>query len=244
MKTIFKITGVIAFVFVMDACKTTSNMHNSSSSLDWEGVYKGSVTSEGKETVMVLSLYNGLYSLQTAVTNEPDKLIESKGSFSWNKSGNEITLKESGRSRTFKVGENILREIGKSAPLYTLDKIQKETVVEKYWKLIEINGNPVAIDKSMAREPFIILKNDDSRVNANGGCNMLMGTFEIGPMNRIKFSQMISTMMACPDMKIETELKTVLETVDNYTLSNDGKYLSLNRARMAPLARFEVVYLR
>jgi len=36
----------------------------------------------------------------------------------------------------------------------------------------------------------------------------------------------------------------VFDVVDNYTVSEDGKYLSLNRARMAPLARFEVVYLK
>jgi len=44
-------------------------------------------------------------------------------------------------------------------------------------------------------------------------------------------------------MEIEEELKKVIEMADNYSLSEDGKYLSLNRARMAPLARFEVVYL-
>jgi len=51
-------------------------------------------------------------------------------------------------------------------------------------------------------------------------------------------------MMACLNMEIEDELKRALEMADNYSLSSDGKFLSLNRARMAPLARFEVVYLR
>ena len=50
-------------------------------------------------------------------------------------------------------------------------------------------------------------------------------------------------MMACLNMEIENELKRALEMADNYSLTADGKYLSLNRARMAPLARFEVVYL-
>lgn len=46
-------------------------------------------------------------------------------------------------------------------------------------------------------------------------------------------------MMACVDMATEQEFKKILEIVDNYTI-NDKK-LSLNKARMAPLAIFEVV---
>jgi len=124
-------------------------------------------------------------------------------------------------------------------------KTQPDGITEKYWKLIEINGKPVVWDESATREAFIILKDEDHRVNGHGGCNTLFGTYEIDrTANRIKFSQMASTMMACLNMEIENELKRALEMVDNYSLSADGKYLSLNRARMAPLARFEVVYLR
>ena len=119
-----------------------------------------------------------------------------------------------------------------------------EGITEKYWKLIELNGKPFVKDETMGREPHIILKNEDRRVNANGGCNSIMGAYELEQGNRIKFTQMMSTMMACVNMEIETELKKALETTDNYTLSADGKYLSLNKARMAPLARFELMYLR
>jgi heat shock protein HslJ len=61
-------------------------------------------------------------------------------------------------------------------------------------------------------------------------------------MNRIKFSKMAATMMACPDMEVEREFLQVLETADNYNLIGDT--LVLNRARMAPLARFENVFLK
>jgi heat shock protein HslJ len=51
----------------------------------------------------------------------------------------------------------------------------------------------------------------------------------------------MSTLMACPDMETEQMLLGIFERVDNYSLSADGKTLSLNKARMAPLARFEAV---
>lgn len=124
-------------------------------------------------------------------------------------------------------------------------KKEPEGITEKYWKLIEINGQPVVPDESVKREAFIILKDEGNLVNGNGGCNTLSGTYEIDrTTNRIKFSQMASTMMACLNMEIENQLKRTLEMADNYSLSADGKYLSLNRARMAPLARFELVYLK
>ena len=46
-------------------------------------------------------------------------------------------------------------------------------------------------------------------------------------------------MMACDNMADEATLAKVLEMVDNYTIS--GNTLSLNKARMAPLARFKLI---
>lgn len=120
----------------------------------------------------------------------------------------------------------------------------KNVITEKYWKLIELNGKPVAVSNNKEREPHMILRTEDSRVNGSGGCNSFNGKYELKEGNRITFSPMASTMMACMDMTTEQGMFKMFEMVDNYTLSEDGKYLSLNRARMAPLARFEVVYLR
>ena len=44
--------------------------------------------------------------------------------------------------------------------------------------------------------------------------------------------------MACPDMQIADQFNQVLGKVDNYAIA-DG-VLSLNKARMAPLARFRL----
>jgi heat shock protein HslJ len=126
-----------------------------------------------------------------------------------------------------------------------LEIVADDDVVEKYWKLIEIGGKPVVVGESVSREAFITLKREGNLVTGNGGCNAISGTYEIDPSTlRIKFSQMVTTMMACLNMEVETELKKALEAADNYSLSPDRKYLSLNRARMAPLARFEAVYMR
>lgn len=113
-----------------------------------------------------------------------------------------------------------------------------EVITGKKWKLIELNGKPVA-DKINGKEPFLKLDANEKRYNASGGCNGMGGSFTLSANNRINFSQGMSTMMACADMSVEQGLGTVFTAADNYTVK-DG-ILSLNKARMAPLAKFKEV---
>jgi heat shock protein HslJ len=104
-----------------------------------------------------------------------------------------------------------------------------------YWKLTELNGRPVS-PAAGQKEYFLKLDKESGRVNAYAGCNQMMGSFTSPDAYRLTFSKMASTMMACPDMSLESEFAKVLESVDNYAIADNT--LSLNRARMAPLARF------
>jgi heat shock protein HslJ len=61
-------------------------------------------------------------------------------------------------------------------------------------------------------------------------------------MNKITLSQGISTLMACPASEIETQFLRMMTMADNYTVSGD--VLILNKARMAPLARFKSVVMQ
>jgi heat shock protein HslJ len=57
--------------------------------------------------------------------------------------------------------------------------------------------------------------------------------------SQITLSQVATTMMACLDMTVETQFMEILKTADNYSLN--GNTMTLNKARMAPLAVFEAV---
>lgn len=113
--------------------------------------------------------------------------------------------------------------------------MENKPITDRKWKLIELDGKPVA-DKINGKEPFIQLQKSDSRYSGTGGCNGLGGSFTLADNGRIKFAQGMSTMMACENMEIEHGLNKALVAADNYTLN--GNTLSLNKARMAPLARF------
>lgn len=119
--------------------------------------------------------------------------------------------------------------------------MSENTVLGKKWKLIELYGKPVA-DQVNGKEPYLkLLKHDKEFVyEASGGCNGIGGALTLSGM-RVHFAQGMSTMMACEDMSIEQGLSKALLAADNYTVSKKGDVLSINKARMAPLARFRAV---
>lgn len=121
------------------------------------------------------------------------------------------------------------------------DAAHDDSITEKYWKLVELRGQPVP---SLEREPHLILKTEGNRVTGFSGCNTFNGTYTLDEKTmRIDFGPLAMTRMACAEgMDTEQAFAEVLEQADNYSVSGDN--LSLNRARMAPLARFHAVYLR
>lgn len=100
------------------------------------------------------------------------------------------------------------------------------------WQLIELTGQKISVDAP----PYLVF-NDEGKVSGFAGCNRLFGGAEMGQGMQIRFSNLATTMMACPQLTLEGQFMQMLEKVDNYSLSGDS--LSLNKARMAPLARFK-----
>lgn len=109
-------------------------------------------------------------------------------------------------------------------------------ITGKTWKLVELNGKPITLINPKSN-PYFSLNMADMRYSGNGGCNGVGGTFEIKPeIMRIKFNQGMSTMMACDDLETERLFTKALLAADNYSVN--GNTLILNKARMAPLAKF------
>jgi len=111
-------------------------------------------------------------------------------------------------------------------------------ITDKYWKLIELNGKKITAEQQ-AKEAHVVLKTEENRITGNGGCNSFFGTYQLLPGDRIQISPLGSTKMACLNDNVEDEFLKILAIADNYTIKNDT--LSLNKARMAPLAKFELV---
>jgi heat shock protein HslJ len=87
------------------------------------------------------------------------------------------------------------------------------------------------------KNAHIMFSSKDNKVYGNATCNTFNGSYKLEDGFRVSISKIAATLMACPDMSIETSFLKILENVDNYSL-NDSK-MTLNKARMAPYAVFE-----
>ena len=233
------------------------DMHNAISSLDYQGTYIGSLPCadcEAMETTLIIT--DDSYIKETIYKGKSKKVFKDSGNIEWNKEGNTITLVGSGVPNQYFVGENILfhldsngkRVEGDLAAKYKLNKETNSTaefknndkseLKDSKWKLIKLYGKDV--ENSNHEKLMGISFNPDGRISAFAGCNTMGGNYEVDEtINKIKFSKVISTMMACRDMSTEKELGKVLEITDNYNF--DGKTLKLNKSKMATLAEFVII---
>lgn len=151
-----------------------------------------------------------------------------------------VALLACGQSNTEKASDAPEAAAGSEAPasadaMLATDKVPTASIEGTYWVLTELMGKPVS-SPDPEKDFYLQLNPDEKRVSAFAGCNSMTGGYELTDGNRITFTKMASTLKACPDMSVEDEFSRVLEMVDNYSIQ--GYSLSLNKAKMAPLARF------
>ena len=110
-----------------------------------------------------------------------------------------------------------------------------------YWKLTALNGKPVSVAEQQ-REPSLVLHSENLRVTGFGGCNRLMGSYEVSG-NDVRFGQLAGTMMACPEgMDTEKEFLATLRQVSRWRIA--GEHLEFYDASGNVLGRFEARALR
>ena len=109
-------------------------------------------------------------------------------------------------------------------------------ITDTHWKLVELLGQPVPATQ---KQPFLMLDRQDHRAHGSTGCNSFSGSYTLDEAKlRISFGEMAMTQMFCEgSMETEKAFVEVLQQADNYSLG--GNEMTLNKARMAPLARFE-----
>ncbi|MCC7040608.1 MAG: META domain-containing protein [Burkholderiales bacterium] len=109
------------------------------------------------------------------------------------------------------------------------------TLRKTYWKLVALDGKPARTFKDQ-REPHVVLDGNETRVSGSGGCNNLVGGFELDGAH-LHFTQMAGTMMMCPDgMEQEAALVKALERTARYRIAGDA--LTLIDAKGKAIAKF------
>ncbi len=228
----------------------TATADNSFNALDWQGTYIGTLSCDdcdGKQISIVLDK-NLSYTAVVKHITKSAKLPLQKGTFEWNNEGNKITLNNvQNIPSRYLVGENELLVLDADGNRlqgnYSLTKqdsgmapISNFPITETRWILQELTEQKNKLNAAKNKPFFIQLRASDNRVIAFGGCNNIAGNYAITENNQVKFTELMSTMMACENMETETILSKVLEQTNSYKIS--GNTMQLLNKQMQPLATF------
>src|SRR5215468_12060249 len=206
-----------------------ADMHNSRISLDWAGTYEGVLPCAdcpGTKTRLTLNRDDS-YRLVTRAQGSHNAEKSVSGVFTWQPSGNAITLDEPGGRQQFSVGEGrliLLRPEGgaSQSPAANLvltlaapDSEDLEQQLGRYrWTLVfatdannrRIAGLPPGPDRP------VVLSFDGSRLSVQGPCNRLVGGYQVTAANQLTVNGGASTSMACDPalMQADSSLSNLL----------------------------------
>lgn len=107
-------------------------------------------------------------------------------------------------------------------------------ITDKYWKLIEIEGQAVNASEGWIKEPHLLLQTNENQMTGNGGCNSFFSTFELDQKQGLAFGPIGITEMACQDMALEQQFTQTLRLIETYSIQNDT--LTLNGTNQQGLA--------
>ena len=135
-------------------------------------------------------------------------------------------------------GDTVELKDAEGKALMTLQKRVKPAVSlgDLAGRWIVTNVGPMAVGE-VEKTPELNFDLDARRVNGNASCNIINGSFsqEEGKPTSLRFSQMISTMMACPNMEIEQNILQALEKVRAFDCGEEAGTIVLLDADAYPV---------
>lgn len=248
MNKLFSLLAIVAFALV--SCNFQlkgKKAETSEATFPKPGTYYGVVpcaSCPGIATEITLN-EDFSYLLKTTSLNEEYTQATVEGNFVCNQGVVELQGVDKGNTPwAFKVEDGQLRQLnlegaeveGDLAANYLLTKNGNPAVEDKKWRTVELFGQPV---DGTSDEHYIIFHSDEQKIEAKADCNILQFGYTIRQGLRLIVEPGLSTLMACPDDSFEQQLIEAITVADNLSVSDE--HLSLNKGRMAPLARFELV---
>src|SRR5215469_13949810 len=193
------------------------DIHNSRNSLDWDGTYEGvwpCADCPGTKTRLTLN-QDGSYRLVTQAQGSQNAEKSVTGVFTWQPSGNAITLDERGGRQQFSVGEGrltLLRPQGGASQATATNLVltlaapaphsgDLEQQLERYrWTLVsatDANNRRIAGLPPGQNRLVVLSFADDSWLSVQGPCNRLFGGYQITAANQLTVNLRASTKRAC-----------------------------------------------
>ncbi len=93
-----------------------------------------------------------------------------------------------------------------------------EFLYKYHWSLTELAGQPILDTKP----PYIkFIQGDADRVEGYSGCNQFGGEVDLSNVNFVKFSDLISTKMACTGENVEQQFLDIIQRADAWSIAID-----------------------
>ncbi len=105
------------------------------------------------------------------------------------------------------------------------------------WKLLELDGKAIKVDTTFKKEPMLVFEKDTEKLSGNGGCNGFMGSYKLGENNGIELTLGGATMMACPNLELESQFHDALKQTKSYRI--EGNTLLLDNEAKTAIAKLE-----
>ncbi|MFB1023604.1 MAG: META domain-containing protein [Vicingaceae bacterium] len=113
-------------------------------------------------------------------------------------------------------------------------------LVGKYWKAIELMGEPVEMTEEMKKEPYLTFKRDGT-ITAYGGCNTIFGDYKLGVKNFVEMNNFSQTEMECNFKSYEEKMTEALIYGKQYIFTGEDQ-MQIIIGKRAPLGIFKAVY--
>jgi len=113
MKNYFRFLVLGFFLLSILSCVTTTGIHNSRNSLDWDGIYTGIIPGADSMGINVRIILNKdeTYIVNYQYIGRSDQVFTYTGTFKWDERGNTITLDSDVIPPHYRVGENTLTQL-------------------------------------------------------------------------------------------------------------------------------------
>ncbi len=240
IRVLFLLAAVLSASAQQKGPVVLADSHTSQNSLDWAGVYEGVLPCAdcpGIKTRLTLN-HDGTYErVMQYLERQAAETV--RGRFTWQANGNAITLDEHGGGQQYAVGEGRVTLLyrdggtgGAPAPNMVLrlvpQTIARDNVaqtLERYrWTLESAaDGHNRSIDMlSSHKDHPVVLSFSGTRLNIQGPCNRIIGTYQISATRELTVSGTASTMMACDSalMSADALLSGMLAKPLNIAIDN------------------------
>lgn len=109
---------------------------------------------------------------------------------------------------------------------------QNENALQAKWELTELEGDVITGER-----PIYLELSADHKVTGFVGCNRVMGSYQTSDGNQIRFENMATTRMSCPQIELEGQILEILDMVDRFKIQNGMVSLSAGEGSVLAVFR-------